>query len=54
LAGISNFKMAGLFNSVVSLGKTALGKIQGSSDPNVVKAVNPTEFATVPTQVIVK
>jgi calcium-independent phospholipase A2 len=42
--------MAGLFNSVVSLGKTALGKIQGSSDPNVVKAVNPTEFATVPTQ----
>ena len=44
--------MAGIFNALVSVGKDALDKYMKSSDPNVVKAVNPSEYAPVPVQVI--
>jgi hypothetical protein len=40
-----------LFSSVVSMGKAALDRIQGPTDPNVVKAVNHADLAPVPTQV---
>ena len=43
--------MAGIFNALVSVGKDALDKYMKSSDPNVVKAVNPSEYAPVPVQV---
>ena len=43
--------MAGIFNALVNVGKDALDKYMKSSDPNVVKAVNPSEYAPVPVQV---
>ena len=42
--------MAGIFNAVVSAGKSALEKIQSHTDPNTVKSINPGDFAPVPVQ----
>ena len=43
--------MAGLFKSFVDAGKSAMDKYLNSSDPNLVKAVNPKDYAPVPVQV---
>ena len=43
--------MAGLFKSVLDAGKSAMDKYLNSSDPNLVKAVNPKDYAPVPVQV---
>lgn len=42
--------MAGLFKSVLDAGKSAMDKYLNSSDPNLVKAVNPKDYAPVPVQ----
>ena len=42
--------MAGLFKSFVDAGKSAMDKYLNSSDPNLVKAVNPNDYAPVPVQ----
>lgn len=41
---------AGLFSSVVSMGKAAIQRIQGPVDPNVVRPVNPSDYLHAPTQ----
>ena len=43
--------MAGIFSAVVNAGKNALEKYMGSSDPNVVMSVNPSDYAPIPVQV---
>ena len=42
--------MAGLFNAVVSAGKSALDRMQGGTDPNVVRSIRPSDFDPVPIQ----
>ena len=42
--------MAGLFKSVLDAGKSAMDKYLNSSDPNLVKSVNPNDYAPVPVQ----
>ena len=44
--------MAGLFNTVLSVGKSALEKLSGNLDPNLVRSINPSDFTTIPVQVI--
>ena len=39
-----------LFSSVMSIGKAALDRIQGPTDPNLVKVVHQSELAPIPTQ----
>ena len=41
--------MSNLFNQVVNIGKAALQRMQGPSDPNLVRPVGPTELVQVPT-----
>lgn len=42
--------MSSLFSSVVNIGKAALERMQGPVDPNVVKGMNPNDYATIPTK----
>ena len=41
---------SGLFNSVVSLGRTAMQRFQGDFDPYLVRTVNTKDYGTIVTQ----
>ena len=42
--------MAGLFNSVLNIGKGVIQRMQAPADPYLVKPINPAELSSVSTQ----